>query len=291
MAYQDNDRRRNRQQGDIEPSRQSEQFESGRTYQSGDHDQRDYDEGRYDRRQMGDEARARGPAYAVGYVARETRYVRPSEERRMRAEQRRRDAYRRDEDDGGYGEDYGPSRYDNREGRGFQSFTSEDQGGADFVSGSSRPYGGYGAGMGGRSAAYATGDYSSAPRRGYSDRYEDRGFLDRAGDEIASWFGDEDAARRREMDHSGRGPSNYTRSDDRILEDTCDNLTDDYGVDARNIQVTVSGGEVTLDGTVPSRGQKRRAEDCVDCISGVGHVQNNLRVQDSRTETANTETT
>ena len=33
------------------------------------------------------------------------------------------------------------------------------------------------------------------------DRYDaDRGFLDRAGDEIRSWFGDEDAERRRERD-------------------------------------------------------------------------------------------
>ena len=45
--------------------------------------------------------------------------------------------------------------------------------------------------------------------------------------------------------------------------------------------MTVSDGEVTLDGTVPSRQQKRRAEDCVDDVSGVRHVQNNLRVQES----------
>ncbi|MCR5870885.1 MULTISPECIES: DUF2171 domain-containing protein [unclassified Sphingomonas] len=31
-------------------------------------------------------------------------------------------------------------------------------------------------------------------------RYDDRGFFDRAGDEVRSWFGDEDAERRREMD-------------------------------------------------------------------------------------------
>ena len=37
---------------------------------------------------------------------------------------------------------------------------------------------------------------------------------------------------------------------------------------------------ITLDGTVPTRDQKRRAEDCVEDISGVRHVQNNLRVQE-----------
>lgn len=82
------------------------------------------------------------------------------------------------------------------------------------------------------------------------------------------------------MDHRGRGPSDYTRSDDRIREDVNDNLTEDWAVDARKVSVRVENGEVTLDGTVPTRLQKRRAEDCAEEVSGVKHVQNNLRVQD-----------
>lgn len=164
---------------------------------------------------------------------------------------------------------YGPARFDN----GMSYFTSESQGGRDFSRGSAynRGAGDYsseGRGIGG--SAYARDSY---------DR-NDRGFLARAGDEVASWFGDEDAARRREMDHRGNGPANYKRSDERILEDACDRLTEDYALDARNIQVTVAAGELTLDGTVDSRQAKRRAEDCVEQISGVGHVQNNLRVTD-----------
>ena len=119
--------------------------------------------------------------------------------------------------------------------------------------------------------------------RSYRDRNyrndHERGFFDKAGDEIASWFGDADAERRREMDHRGRGPSNYTRSNERILEDACDRLTEDRGVDARDVQVTVDNGEVTLDGTVNTRWEKRRAEDCVHEASGVNHVQNNLRIK------------
>ena len=42
----------------------------------------------------------------------------------------------------------------------------------------------------------------------------------------------------------------------------------------------MQNGELTLDGTVPSREHKRRAEDCVEELSGVRHVQNNLRVRD-----------
>ena len=206
---------------------------------------------------------------------------------------------------------YGPSRYTNNESRGFSSFTSNDYGGRDFAgprqhfgpgSSSSDAYGVYGGssyGAGtyggyGRSSYGADrygsrsggGNYSSSSRRrdwddrGYQRDHE-RGFFERAGDEVASWFGDEEAARRREQDHRGRGPANYTRSDERILEDACDRLTEDWGVDASNIQVTVQNGEVTLDGTVASRQQKRRAEDCVDDLSGVKHVQNNLRVQQS----------
>lgn len=40
----------------------------------------------------------------------------------------------------------------------------------------------------------------SSGGRGRYDRDDDRGFFDRAGDEVRSWFGDEEAERRREMD-------------------------------------------------------------------------------------------
>ena len=114
----------------------------------------------------------------------------------------------------------------------------------------------------------------------------ERGFFERAGDEIASWFGDEEAQRRRERDagHRGRGPRNYSRSDERIREDVSDRLSDDHHLDASDIVVSVSGGEVTLDGTVDSRAAKRHAEDLAERCSGVLHVQNNLRVRDRQSD-------
>jgi len=121
-----------------------------------------------------------------------------------------------------------------------------------------------------------------------ADRDQDRGFWDRAGDEVASWFGDDDAARRRAADHRGRGPQDYVRSDERICEDANDKLTDDWQVDASRVAVAVKGGEITLNGTVTDRAAKRRAEDVVDRISGVRHVQNNLRVQSAESGTAYT---
>ena len=80
--------------------------------------------------------------------------------------------------------------------------------------------------------------------------------------------------------HIGRGPKGYARSDDRIKEDVCDRLTDDASIDASEIEVKVSGAEVTLAGTVDSREAKHRAENCAEAISGVKNVLNNLRVQD-----------
>ncbi|MGE0045600.1 MAG: BON domain-containing protein [Hyphomonadaceae bacterium] len=79
--------------------------------------------------------------------------------------------------------------------------------------------------------------------------------------------------------HFGRGPKNYTRSDERIQDDINDRLTSDHDVDATNIDVKVAQGEVTLAGTVEDRWEKRCAEDCAESVAGVRHVQNNIRVQ------------
>jgi hypothetical protein len=78
--------------------------------------------------------------------------------------------------------------------------------------------------------------------------------------------------------HSGRGPRNYQRSDDRIREDVSERLSDDPMIDASEIEVIVLNREVTLSGTVRDRNERRRAEDLAESVSGVGHVQNNLRV-------------
>lgn len=48
-----------------------------------------------------------------------------------------------------------------------------------------------------RTQQHGRGDYGRQPQ-GYD--YDERGFFSRAGDEVRSWFGDEDAEHRREMD-------------------------------------------------------------------------------------------
>jgi osmotically-inducible protein OsmY len=116
------------------------------------------------------------------------------------------------------------------------------------------------------------------------DRNE-RGWWDKTTDEVSSWFGDDEAKRRRQMDrineqtHRGKGPKNYKRSQEKIKEDINERLSDDDYLDASDIEVDVIGTEVTLSGTVNSRQDKRRAEDLAERVSGVTNVQNNLRVK------------
>lgn len=75
----------------------------------------------------------------------------------------------------------------------------------------------------------------------------------------------------------GVGPKNYRRSDDAIREDLCELLMDDPDVDATEIDVRVSEGVVTLDGTVRDRSMKHLAERLAESVRGVRDVQNNLQ--------------
>jgi osmotically-inducible protein OsmY len=132
-------------------------------------------------------------------------------------------------------------------------------------------------------------DFQTNQRRTYQAEggAGDRDWLDRASDEVSSWFGDDDAQRRRRMDKMrdrnfrGRGPKGYRRSDERIREDVNDRLTDHAYLDASDIDVSVKEGEVTLSGKVFDRTDKRLAEDVAESVTGVKNVQNNLRTDKS----------
>ena len=84
--------------------------------------------------------------------------------------------------------------------------------------------------------------------------------------------------------YTGRGPKNYTRSDDRIREDVSDRLEQHGEIDATEIEVRVENGEVTLEGTVEDRNMKRLAEDAVEDCPGVKQVHNRIRVQGNYSE-------
>lgn len=179
-----------------------------------------------------------------------------------------------------YGGDFGreePERRDLGYGDDYRTGYSSNYG-------SQYGFGNYGDRMGasGRSGS----NYMGGQNRNYTQAGEnrDRGWWDRTRDEVSSWFGDDDAERRRRMDeqqssnYRGRGPKGYHRSEERIREDVCDRLSDDDRLDASNIEVQVQGDEVILTGNVTSREDKRRAEDLVESIYGVRNVENRIRV-------------
>ena len=126
--------------------------------------------------------------------------------------------------------------------------------------------GGYGAGP---------GSMGSRPQWGVGE----------TGYESSGWTGQERYGRssssgRSAMSgpHAGRGPRGYQRSDERIREDVCERMCDCGELDASDVEVRVSNGEVTLLGSVHDRQDKRLAEDLTDQVSGVREVHNQIRV-------------
>ncbi len=98
-------------------------------------------------------------------------------------------------------------------------------------------------------------------------------------DQVAGVYRQSNAPRASQSNgpHTGRGPRNYRRSDERIHEDVSHSLWADGQLDASEITVAVKDGVVTLDGTVDSRADKRAAEDLAWDVPGVVDVMNNLR--------------
>jgi osmotically-inducible protein OsmY len=181
--------------------------------------------------------------------------------------------------------------------------------GGDYGYGGMRPaYGGQASGGTGGydfERGYGDGgrrDFRGGGERDWEDRSREAGervgdFFHKAGRKMREWIrGDDlmdrdddqrgyqsDFGRERryfeaDRGHRGHGPKGYKRSDDRINEEVHERLTDDPWLDASNINVAVSNGEVHLTGTVETREAKHRAERLVEDISGVSHVDNDLRV-------------
>ncbi len=163
--------------------------------------------------------------------------------------------------------------------RSMEGWSGERYPHRDFTSGRGRDYergssgGGYGQGYGrsnqqdwragSLSSAYDS-DYRTAS--GYSGDYGSQG----------SFGGSSGRGNR------GKGPKGYERSDDRLKEVICERLSDDPDIDATEITVNVTGGTVKLTGTVDSRNEKYAVEEMIANCGGVKDVDNQLRVQTSR---------
>jgi osmotically-inducible protein OsmY len=265
MRYEDqwNDRddRRDRSRQDWQP-----QADASDKWRGREREDRDFS-GHRDREREHDEHRTWAPFGETG----PTRYGGGGDSARYdRGSRSGGDDYRDRSDRG-----FGSGRYDrDRDGR------ARYGGGRDS---------GFGETGGRHSASYDHEQYGrrdqwgSNPRSGSGN--DARNWFDRASDQVQSWFGDNDAQRRREWDevragqHRGRGPKGYRRSDERMRDDVSDRLSDDSWLDASDIEVRVENGEVTLTGFVSSRDDKRRAEDLAERVSGVENVQNQIRVR------------
>lgn len=216
----------------------------------------------------------------------------------------------------GYGSEYeGESRFGGREYEGprdveqpdwYQGFPQpRGRGGRDWEQGRQReylegdeesrfgrgrrPYGygqeDYETGMQGLSG-HEPGDYSYSGqgdiwRFGSRQRQEWPRGISRSGVTSQSYPSRFD--QRRQWSTQGRfagiGPQGYKRSDERIMEDVNEMLTEAPDLDPSNITVEVHNGEVTLKGTVSDREDKRQAEDIAESCAGVKEVQNQLRVK------------
>lgn len=73
-------------------------------------------------------------------------------------------------------------------------------------------------------------------------------------------------------------PKNYTRSDQRICEDVCDQIMNS-DIDCSDVEVDVKDGKVVLTGTVHERWMRHEIEDTADNVPGVKDVENQIRVK------------
>jgi osmotically-inducible protein OsmY len=79
--------------------------------------------------------------------------------------------------------------------------------------------------------------------------------------------------------HTGKGPRGYHHSDARVLEEICDRLMQHGQLDARQIQVQVEDGQVTLEGYVQNGHAKYIAQETAAQVPGAIDIHNHLRIR------------
>ncbi|MBX9696289.1 MAG: BON domain-containing protein [Cyanobacteria bacterium] len=99
---------------------------------------------------------------------------------------------------------------------------------------------------------------------------------------LSPYYGvDRFSYRKQQLDKVRRNPRNYKRSDERISDDIHERIDRHLDLDAREVDIIVSNGEVTIKGTVQDREDKRLIEEVAEDVFGVKNVQNLLRVTPS----------
>lgn len=188
---------------------------------------------------------------------------------------------------GRFGSQYGSQNY------GSQNYGSQYSGGQNYGEPGSS-YGSYGRGFG--SEDYGMPSSSMFSQRGGSTGGNEYGPYGRSPYESSGYgsssygtgsgFGSGDYSQGSDMGqnrgrHWGKGPKNFSRSDERIQEEVCERLMRQGQYDLSNVTIEVKNGEVTLDGHVDERRAKYAIEDAAESVIGVKDVNNNLRVQRS----------
>jgi osmotically-inducible protein OsmY len=114
---------------------------------------------------------------------------------------------------------------------------------------------------------------------------------DRGADEIQSrsadpgqssyggFRGENPAYQHEGVDRGGQGGAG--RGDATLHDALCERLWRS-GIDVSEVTVAVDGGEVTLEGAVATREQRRAIEICVDGCRGVRDISNRIRVAPDR---------
>lgn len=81
--------------------------------------------------------------------------------------------------------------------------------------------------------------------------------------------------------HAGKGPRGYTKRDQAILEEICEELTRDSHIDASQLSVQVVDGVVILSGEIESLEAKDRIMGIVSEVHGISQFVNEMRVSDA----------
>jgi hypothetical protein len=168
----------------------------------------------------------------------------------------------------GFGQSgYGQGGY-GQQGYGSESYREPGLGQQMGAGGYIQGWGQGGYGQGGFGQGLGPSGFGQEQEYGYGRGDYERGFGGRG-------FGSSSVTGGRFV---GRGPKGYRRSDERIREEINEELTRNPEVDASEIEVQVQNSEVTLNGKVEDRHQKRLAEDLAERCSGVNDVHNQLKV-------------
>ncbi|WP_136683715.1 BON domain-containing protein [Falsirhodobacter xinxiangensis] len=116
-------------------------------------------------------------------------------------------------------------------------------------------------------------------RDGFAARHprKDRGMIQRAADEVASWLGDHNAELRRVDDISA--PSGAR--DAALLDAVAARLSDADGIAIGGIEIRADRGIVTLTGRVASLAERERAGRLLAEIHGLRALRNELTIGSS----------